>query len=113
MVMPRVGVTRWLPATFEVLKEVLAGVAAIFRGLRISRDEIGRRQRINELAGIEIDLASRGLVHAFDFADCRKNRPRRDKIAIFYKVEDSILAPLRMLEPLISWGIGFACTRQE
>ncbi len=81
--------------------------------LRVGGDEIGRRQGINELAGIEIDLASRGLVHAFDVADCRKNRLCHDEITVLHKVEDSILTPLGMLEPFIFWGIGVACTQHE
>src|SRR5258706_13592071 len=81
--------------------------------LRVGGDEIGRRQGINELAGVEIDLASRGLVHAFDVADCRKNRLCRDEITVLHKVEDSILTPLGMLEPFIFWGIGVACMQHE
>ena len=38
------------------------------------------------------------LVHAFDVADCRKNRLCRDEITVLHKVEDSILTPLGMLQ---------------
>src|SRR4029077_16062868 len=68
-------------AALQICKEILqtaqqvlsAGFQGCCEDLRIGGDEIGRRQGINELARVEIDPASGGVVDALDVADCRKN----------------------------------------
>src|SRR5258706_10168752 len=54
--------------------------------LRVGGDEIGRRQGINELAGIEINLSRGGPGHSFAVAALRKNRAFPDDIHHLYKM---------------------------
>ena len=55
---------------FQAIDQVLAAAIDGFaQHLRIGRDEIGRRQRVDELAGVEIDLLGGLRVQAINLGD--------------------------------------------
>jgi hypothetical protein len=73
-------------AAAEIGKQVLQPVEQVlspgiqrgFEDPRVGCDEVRGRDGVDELTRVGIDLASRGLIHALDVPDGRKNRLPRE-----------------------------------
>ena len=99
-------------ATFQVLEQVLeagqqVGAAGVQRGLhhfRVGRDEVGRRQGVDVLAGEELHLA-RGLrIETFDLADGALHVVGGDEVRLLDVVEHHVGLPQIAAEPVVALG---------
>ncbi len=87
----------------QTLDEVLA--AAIERRLQdlgVGHQEVRGRHRIDELAGVEIDLARGLVVEPLDILHRRLHPARRQQIALLDEVEERIVVPRRIAEAAIA-----------
>jgi hypothetical protein len=87
----------------EAAQEVLAaGLDRRPQHLGIGRDEVGGRHRIDELAGIEVDLLPALVVEAIELVDRVDQPTRGHKIGLLDEVEQRVIVPGRVAEPAIA-----------
>ena len=99
-------------AALEIVEQVLQPVqqvlAAAFdrraQHLGIGHHEIRRRQRVDELARIEIDLARGALVEPFDLLDRALHPARGQQIALLDEVEQRVVAPRLVAKAAVLGG---------
>ena len=97
-------------AALEVLEQILQPVEQVLalaldrrpQGFGIGHQEIGRGERVDKLARIEIHLAGSALVDSFDIANRALHPPRRQKIALLDEVEERVFGPRRVAEPPVA-----------
>ena len=83
-----------LQQVVQALHQVLAaGLDGGAQHLRIGHDEVGRRHRVDELAGIEIHLLGGLVVQPVDLAHRRLHPARRQQVGLLDVVEQGVLVP--------------------
>ncbi len=98
-------------AAFHVVEKVgeaAAEVLAVALGRRpddfgICRDEVGRRDRAQELAHVEQRLLPGLRVEPVGAGDHRLQPPRGEQIELLDRAEGGVGAPVLVLEPAIAW----------
>ncbi|MFT3770568.1 MAG: hypothetical protein QM820_34510 [Minicystis sp.] len=86
----------------EALHQVLA--AALQRGLEhrgVERDHVGRRHRVDELAGVEVDALRRLGIEALHVGHGLLEGARREQVRLLDEIEDGALGPLLVLEAAV------------
>ena len=105
------GNTQLSAAPLDVLQQIVqafdqvlaAGRDGLAKHFRIGEREIGRRHGVDVLPGEEIDFLRRFVVQAFH-AGYRVVEPaRRDQVGLLDIVEQEMLLPVFMLEPLVAF----------
>ena len=82
----------------QVLAAALDGGA---QHLGIGHHEVARRQRIDELAGVEIDLLGGAVVEPVDLAHGRLHPAGAQQVGLLDEVEQVIVAPRGVLEAAV------------
>ena len=91
----------------EPLDEVLAtGGHGGAEHLGIGQREVRRRERVDVLARVEVDLLLRLLVEALDACDLVVQPARGDQVALLDVVEQEVLLPVLVLEALVALRRG-------
>ena len=89
----------------EALQQVLAvALDRLAEHFRVGQREVGRRQRVDVLAGEEVDLVLRVRVDPFDRADRIVQVTRGDQVRLLHEVEQEVLLPVLVLEALVALG---------
>ena len=96
-------------AALEVAQQVLqalhqvlaAGLDGRPQHFRIGEQEIGRRHRVDELAGVEIDLLRRLVVEAVHLPHRLLHPARGQQVGLLDVVEELVLFPGRILEAAV------------
>ena len=99
-------------ALVEVLEQVLqplhqvgaAGFHRLAQHLRIGEREVRRRERIDVLAGEEVDLLLRLVGQAVEPRHDVVDVARRDEVALLDVVEDEVVLPVLVLEAVVALG---------
>ena len=99
---PTLAAPQILEQVLEAAQKVLsARLERRGENLGIGRDEIGRGERVDELAGIEVDLARGRWVEPLDAAHRRERGLGPNEIALFDEMKDRVLGPVGMFETLV------------
>jgi hypothetical protein len=94
-----------LEQVFQALHQVLA--AAVDGGaqhFRIGQHEVARRHRVDELAGIEVDLARGLVVQTVDVLHGRLHPARGQQVRLLDEVEHLVVLPGDVLEAAVVLG---------
>ena len=91
----------------QALQQVLATVSTVLaQHLRVGQQEVGRAHRVDELAGVEIDLLRRLGVEPVDAADRGLEVAGAQQVGLLDEVEDVVLSPGIVLEAAVAWVLG-------
>ena len=91
----------------KALEQVLAaGLGGAPQHLRVGQEEVGRAHRVDELAGVEVHLLRRLLVHAVDVGRHVLEEPGGQEIGLPDEVEHLVLAPRLVLEAAVARVFG-------
>jgi hypothetical protein len=95
----------------ETLQQVLAtGFHRLAQHLRIGQQEVAGAQRIDELAGIEIDLLRHLWIEPVDILHHVGDETRGEQVALLDKVEDLVVLPSLVLETaILGIGLDYGC----
>ena len=94
-----------LEQVVQSLHEVLsAGGDGLAQYFRVREHEVGGRQRVDVLPGIEVDFARGVLVEAFDAADRLVQVLGGDQVRLLDVVVEKILLPVVVLEAAVAFG---------
>ena len=81
-----------------------AGVDRRAQDFRVGHREVGRRQRVDVLAGEEVDLLARVLVQPLDAGHRAMGVAGGDQVGLLQVVEHEVVFPVLVLEPLVAPG---------
>ena len=70
----------------------------------IGQNEIGGRERVGELLGVELDTLARFWIEILDFGDRSLQPVCREQIGLLDEVENLIFLPVLVLEAFVSGG---------
>src|SRR3982750_2058414 len=91
----------------QTFHEILAaGRDGLTQYFRIGQYKITWRQRIDVLAGIEVDLFRSLTVEPVDACNCAVQMLGRGKIRLFDVIVDKVVLPVVVLEPSVAFS-GF------
>ena len=97
--------SRSVSEILQALHQVLAlGLDGGLHDLRIGEREVGGRQRVDELARVEVDLLGGLVVDALDLVDGVLQPARREQVGLLQVVEDDLVLPRRIIEALVALG---------
>ena len=87
----------------EAAQQVLAArLERRAQHLGVGRDEVGRRHRIDELAGVEVDLLPGLVVEPLELVDRADQPARGQQVGLLDEVEQRVVVPGRIAKAAVA-----------